>query len=88
MRKLLLLTTLFLSGCGVFQIHEYDAETVQQIDATIRYEKTDGRLSEDALIEAGATPEVIEALRLRNRSELLRLEAWRLYEESKKRTDG
>lgn len=73
-----------LSGCDMFQIHQYDPMTSAQIQKTIDFETLDFDLADKAMSDLEAPEIVRESLKVRHEAELARLEAWLRAEEAKK----
>lgn len=82
MRLAALVAVLLLAGC--LQVVPYDPVTASQIERTIAFERADYQMSREALEALGAPDIALDSLDARHRSEMLRLEAWRLSEEAKK----
>jgi hypothetical protein len=81
-RLILAFTIVLLSGCVTLNVH--DPNTVKQIDATIKFEQEDYEMSKQALEEAEAKGQSLLELEIRHKSEMSRLDAWKMAEEAKR----
>jgi hypothetical protein len=72
------------SGCSVFQLHEYDPMTTEQIQKTIDYEISDYNMVSEVYRVLDVPDGWLMSLEVRHESELARLRAWLVAEEAKK----
>ncbi len=83
MKTLLLCVVLFFSMGCITAPPSFSQSVLDQINNTIVFEKSDYRLSRQALILCGVSDSILNGLRARHESELTRLEAWRAAEKAK-----
>lgn len=79
----LLLVLLLGVGCTSLLPPPYDPMTVDQIDATIKYETQDYKDTSTALEACGDAQALLEA-EIRHDAEMVRLDAWKKAEEAKR----
>lgn len=80
---ILLVTTMFLGACSLFEAHVFDAQTVNQIDKTIANREADFKRWGEEMAKADPAKRDAKGLEIRNESEIDRLNAWRRYELAK-----